>query len=63
MCANIGLSWEALLDMPPLRLNVLAAAVDRKRTLDKLAIFDGNAALVDEKSLNRLNSELQETAK
>ena len=49
--------------MPPLRLNVLAAAVDRKRTLDKLAIFDGNAALVDEKSLNRLNSELQETAK
>ena len=34
--------------------------IDRKRILDKLAIFDAKAALIDEKSLNRLNRELRE---
>ena len=34
--------------------------IDRKRVLDKLAIFDAKAALIDEKSLNRLNRELRD---
>ena len=48
------------MDLPPLRLKFVARAIDRKRALDKLAIFDAKAARIDEKSLNRLNRELRE---
>ena len=54
------MTWEDVLDLPPLRLKFVARAIDRKRALDKLAIFNANAALIDEKSLNRLNRELRE---
>ena len=54
------MTWEDVLDLPPLRLKFVARAIDRKRALDKLAIFDAQAALMDEKSLNRLNRELRE---
>ena len=40
--------------------NYITFDIDRKRMLDKLAIFDAKAALIDEKSLNRLNRELRE---
>lgn len=46
--------------MSSLRLLFVARAIDRRRALDKLAIFNAQAALVDEKSLNRLNCELRE---
>lgn len=55
------MSWEEVLDLSPLRLRFVARAIDRKRALDKLAIFDAKAALIDEKSLNRLNRELRES--
>lgn len=55
------MSWEEVLDLSPLRLRFVARAIDRRRALDKLAIFDAQAALVDEKSLNRLNAELRES--
>lgn len=54
------MTWDDVLDLPPLRLKFVARAIDRKRALDKLAIFDAKAALIDEKSLNRLNRELRE---
>lgn len=54
------MTWEDVLDLPPLRLKFVARAIERKRALDKLAIFDAQAALMDEKSLNRLNAELRE---
>ncbi len=54
------MSWEEVLDLSPLRLRFVARAIDRRRALDKLAIFDAQAALMDEKSLNRLNAELRE---
>lgn len=54
------MSWEEVLDLSPLRLRFVARAIDRRRALDKLAIFDAQAALMDEKSLNRLNRELRE---
>ena len=54
------MTWEDVLDLPPLRLKFVARAIDRKRALDKLAIFDAKAALIDEKSPNRLNRELRE---
>ena len=54
------MSWEEVLDLSPLRLRFVARAIDRRRALDKLAIFDARAALMDEKSLNRLNAELRE---
>ncbi len=54
------MTWEDVLDLPPLRLKFVARAIERKRALDKLAIFDAEAALIDEKSLNRLNRELRE---
>ena len=60
ICASTGMTWEDVLDLPPLRLKFVARAIDRKRALDKLAIFDAKAALIDEKSLNRLNRELRE---
>ena len=40
--------------------NYIIFDIDRKRLLDKLAIFDAKAALIDEKTLNRLNRELRE---
>ena len=40
--------------------NYIIFDIDRKHVLDKLAIFDAKAALIDEKSLNRLNRELRE---
>ena len=40
--------------------NYIIFDIDRKRMHDKLAIFDAKAALIDEKSLNRLNRELRE---
>lgn len=46
--------------MSPLRPLFVARAIDRRRALGKLAIFDAQAALMDEKSLNRLNAELRE---
>lgn len=55
------MSWEEVLDLSPLRLRFVARAIDRRRALDKLAIFDAQAALMDEKSLNRLNRELRES--
>lgn len=60
IAANSGLTWEDVLDLSPLRLLFVARAIDRRRALDKLAIFDAQAALMDEKSLNRLNAELRE---
>lgn len=55
------MTWEDVLDLSPLRLKFVARAIERKRALDKLAIFDAQAALMDEKSLNRLNRELRES--
>lgn len=63
LVANSGLTWEEVLDLSPLRLLFVARAIDRRRALDRLAIFDAQAALVDEKSLNRLNRELRECQK
>ena len=40
--------------------NYIIFDIDRKRMLDKLAIFDAKAALIDEKSPNRLNRELRD---
>ncbi|HIV06090.1 MAG TPA: hypothetical protein IAD27_05710 [Candidatus Merdousia gallistercoris] len=40
--------------------NYIIFDIDRKHVLDNLAIFDAQAALIDEKSLNRLNRELRE---
>ena len=49
--------------MPPLRLKFVANAVKRRRAFDTLSIFDAQAALIDEKSLNRLNRELRDAQK
>ena len=46
--------------MSPLRIKFLSRSIDRRRALDKLAVFDANAALTNEKSLNRLNRELRD---
>ena len=43
--------------------NYIIFDIDRKRMLDKLAIFDAKAALIDEKSLNRLNREMRDAQK
>ena len=43
--------------------NYIIFDIDRKRMLDKLAIFDAKAALIDEKSPNRLNRELRDAQK
>ena len=43
--------------------NYIIFDIDRKRALDKLAIFDAKAALIDEKSLNRLNREFEGRSK
>ena len=51
--ANTGLTWDDVIDMPPLRLKFVANAVKRRRAFDTLSIFDAQAALIDEKSLNR----------
>ena len=46
--------------MSPLRIKFLSRSIDKRRAFDKLSIFDGNAALINEKSLNQLNRELRE---
>lgn len=52
------MTWDDVLDLSPLRLQCVCRAVEKRRTYDKLAIFDAQAALVDEKALSRLNREL-----
>ena len=54
------MSWEEILDLSPLRLRFISRAVERKRVFDKLDRFEARAALMDEKSLKRLNTELRE---
>ena len=61
--ANTGLTWDDVIDMSPLRLKFVANAVKRRRTFDTLSIFDAQAALIDEKSLNRLNREFEGRSK
>ena len=58
--ANTAMKWNDVLDLSPLRLQYVCKAIEKRRTYDKLAIFDAQAALIDEKSLNRLNRELRE---
>ena len=58
--ANTGMTWNDVLDLSPVRLKYVASAVQRRRMFDKLAIFEAQAALIDEKSLSRLNSELRD---
>ena len=55
------MKWDDVLDLSPLRIVFIAKALERRRTLDKLAIFDAQAALIDEESLSRLNSEQRES--
>ena len=57
---NTSMTWDEVLELSPERLNLVAKALQRRRTFDKLAIFDAQAALIDEKSLSRLNSELRD---
>jgi len=52
-----------LLELSPERLKFVAKAIEKRRTRDKLAIFDAQTALIDENSLSRLNSELRECEK
>lgn len=54
------MSWEEILDLSPLRLRFISRAIERKRVFDKLDRFEARAALMDEKSLKRLNTELRE---
>lgn len=61
--ANTAMKWNDVLDLSPLRLQYVCKAIEKRRTYDKLAIFDAQAALIDEKSLNRLNRELRECQK
>ena len=63
MVANTGLTWDDVIDMSPLRLKFVANAVKRRRASDTLSIFDAQAALIDEKSLNRLNREFEGRSK
>ncbi len=58
--ANTGMTWNDVLDLSPVRLKYVASAVQRRRMFDKLAIFEAQAALIDENSLSRLNSELRD---
>ena len=60
IAANAGLTWEPITGLSPRRLRFVSRAIDRRRVFDKLAIFETRAALMDEKSLNRLNRELRE---
>jgi len=55
------MKWNDVLELSPLRIAFIAKALERRRTFDKLAIFDAQASLIDEKSLSRLNSELRES--
>ena len=54
------MTWKEVLELSPERLKFVAKAIEKRRTRDKLAIFDAQAALIDEKSLSRLNSELRD---
>ena len=55
------MKWNDVLDLSPLRIAFIAKALERRRTFDKLAIFDAQTALIDKESLSRLNSELRES--
>ena len=54
------MKWNDVLDLSPLRIAFIAKALERRRTFDKLAIFEAEAALIDKESLSRLNSELRD---
>ena len=54
------MTWESVIDLSPLRLRFISRAVEHKRVFDKLDRFEARAALMDEKSLKRLNTELRE---
>ncbi|MBO5255364.1 MAG: hypothetical protein J6B07_06015 [Opitutales bacterium] len=54
------MTWDDVLDLSPVRLKYVASAVQRRRMYDKLAIFEAQAALIDENSLSGLNSELRD---
>ena len=58
---NTSMTWKEVLELSPERLKFVAKAIEKRRIRDKLAIFDAQAALIDEKSLSRLNSELRES--
>ena len=60
---NTSMTWDEVLELSPERLKFVAKAIEKRRTRDKLAIFDAQAALIDENSLSRLNSELRESEK
>ena len=53
------MTWESVLDLTPLRLKCVVREIRAKRTQDTAAMFDAQAALIDEKALNRLKSELR----
>lgn len=54
------MTWECIIDLSPRRLRFVSRAIDRRRVFDKFDFFEARAALMDEKSLNRLNRELRE---
>ncbi len=52
------MNWKDVLELSPTQLQLVIIAVEQKETYAKLANFDGNAALLDEKFLNKLNAEI-----
>ncbi len=58
------MTWEAVLDLSPLRFGYMAKAVRRMRAEDTASAFDANAAVIgDEKALNRINNALGDDRK
>lgn len=55
---NTGMTWEAVIDLPPARIGYIKRMIDEKKVLDKADMFDANAALVDKNYLKKLNDEL-----
>lgn len=55
------MAWEDVLELSPARLKLVTRAVDRKHVYAKFAVFDAQAALIDENPLSQLNAELRET--
>lgn len=53
------MKWDDVLDLTPLRLQSVCKAIEKRRIIEKLGVFDAQAALIDEKALNRLKSELR----
>ena len=62
-CPSRTTAEDVLLTDEFLGIKFVAKAIEKRRTRDKLAIFDAQAALIDENSLSRLNSELRESEK